>query len=165
MQLPTEFSEVALTSAEKEWLERTCPYLTPDFLSYLSAYRFKPEQVNVTFVPTTGELGDISIEISGPWTETILWEVPLMACLSETYFQIVMTDWDYTGQEGEFRNGNKGAVLNAFQNLHFRKRRYFLKQAAFLASSAHVADDLTLHKTSSCRVPYELQGRPPQWGI
>jgi hypothetical protein len=29
-----------------------------------------------------------------------MWEVPLMACLSETYFQVDMIDWDYTGQEG-----------------------------------------------------------------
>jgi hypothetical protein len=29
-----------------------------------------------------------------------MWEVPLMACLSETYFQVDMIDWDYTDQEG-----------------------------------------------------------------
>jgi len=31
-----------------------------------------------------------------------MWEVPLMACLSELYFTVVNTDWDYAGQPGEF---------------------------------------------------------------
>lgn len=44
--------------------------------------------------------GQIEIEASGPWVETILWEVPLMATLSETYFQTDDTDWNYEGQEG-----------------------------------------------------------------
>lgn len=29
-----------------------------------------------------------------------MWEVPLMACLSELYFTVVNTDWDYAGQRG-----------------------------------------------------------------
>ena len=37
---------------------------------------------------------------TGPWVETILWEVPLMACLSEMYFLTTDTDWNYDGQEG-----------------------------------------------------------------
>lgn len=69
---------------------------------YLSAYRYQPEQVRITFVPTSpdGMLGQVEIEATGPWLETILWEVPLMACLSESYFQSVMTDWSYENQEG-----------------------------------------------------------------
>lgn len=41
------------------------------------------------------------MEASGPWVETIFWEVPLMACLSETFFQTTDTDWSYDGQAGE----------------------------------------------------------------
>lgn len=95
------FSNLALTLEEKGWLEATCPYLTQDYLSYLSAYRFKPDQVIVSFTPTPqSQFGSVSIDIEGPWVETIMWEVPLMACFSETYFQVVDTDWDYVGQEG-----------------------------------------------------------------
>lgn len=98
----TDLADLALTPTEKEWLSEKCPYLTQEYLSYLSTYRFKPEQVNITFIPSlqTSEFGNVSIEVSGPWVETIMWEVPLMACLSETYFQVDMIDWDYTGQEG-----------------------------------------------------------------
>lgn len=64
--------------------------------------RFKPEQVKVTFLPNPEDptLGRIGIEATGPWLETILWEVPLMACLSELFFTTVDTDWSYDGQEG-----------------------------------------------------------------
>jgi len=102
--LITEFTDLRLTTQEQEWLQHNSPCLTPKYLIYLSQYRFKPEQVRVTYVPVSedGMFGNVDIEASGPWTETILWEVPLMACLSESYFQTVATDWNYDGQEGQF---------------------------------------------------------------
>lgn len=89
-----------------EWLRSTCPYFTPHYLEYLSKYRFKPEQVTITFVAVTkdGEQGHIEIEAHGLWCETILWEVPLMACLSEVYFQEVSLDWDHSEEK---LTGNK----------------------------------------------------------
>ncbi len=56
----------------------------------------------MNFVPTSedGHTGQIEMEASGLWVETILWEVPLMAILSETYFQIDDTDWTYDDQKG-----------------------------------------------------------------
>lgn len=127
----SQFSDLALTPEEKDWLEATCPYLTQDYLSYLSAYRFKPEQVTVSFIPTSqGQFGSVSIDIEGPWVETIMWEVPLMACLSETYFQFVDTDWDYVGQEDRaFRKG--ATILQAgciFSDFGTRRRRSYTAQ-------------------------------------
>jgi nicotinate phosphoribosyltransferase len=98
----TEFTDLCLTPEEKQWLQETCPHLTPTYLSHLSEYRFKPEQVRITYVPVTedGMFGNVEITASGPWVETIMWEVFLMACLSESYFQSVITDWSYDGQDG-----------------------------------------------------------------
>ena len=42
----------------------------------------------------------MEITATGPWHETILWEVPLMACLSELYFKTADTDWSYDNQRG-----------------------------------------------------------------
>jgi len=97
----SDFASLNLTEAEKKWLENTCPCLTKEYLSYLAGFRFKPEQVKIKYIPVTEDelQGKVEIEITGPWVETILWEVPLMACLSECYFQTV-TDWTYDGQEG-----------------------------------------------------------------
>lgn len=96
------FTNLALTPSECQWLESKCPWFSKSYLDYLSSFRFKPDQVSITFIPTsTGTpTGQVEIEATGPWAETILWEVPLMATLSETYFQIDNTDWNYDGQSG-----------------------------------------------------------------
>jgi nicotinate phosphoribosyltransferase len=97
------FSDLSLKDEELDWLKKACPYFTTKYLDYLAAYRFKPEQVQIKFNPVTanGTYGNIEIEATGLWVETIFWEVPLMACLSEIYFRTVMTDWCYEGQTGK----------------------------------------------------------------
>lgn len=98
-----DFDQLRLADAERDWLGKACPYFTPEYLQYLSAYRFKVDQVRVEFLPVSadGQRGHLDIHAVGPWVETILWEVPLMACLSELYFRTVDTDWSYDGQDGE----------------------------------------------------------------
>jgi len=128
----SHFADLSLTESEHEWLRRECPYFTPSYLAYLSKYRFKPEQVHVKFfpIPSDGKYGNIEIEVSGPWIETILWEVPLMACLSETYFQSVVTDWNYDKQE-ELAYAKARALLEAgcvFSEFGTRRRRSFYTQ-------------------------------------
>jgi nicotinate phosphoribosyltransferase len=94
------------------------PYFKDDYIAYLSNYRFKPDQVHIEFTPSPEHpsKGDIDILISGPWHETILWEVPLMACLSEVYFRVVDTDWNYEGQAGltiDLTNTDSRIILNS----------------------------------------------------
>ena len=98
-----DFGELYLTEEELEWLGRACPYFAQDYLDYLKGLRFKPEQVKVTFSPQPDnkDLGRLEIEATGPWVETILWEVPLMAVLSELHFTTGDIDWNYDGQEGK----------------------------------------------------------------
>lgn len=93
-----------MAEEEHTWLSQACPFFSSDYLDYLMSYRFKPKQVKVTFKPSEedSDLGQIDIEATGPWQETILWEVPLMACLSEMYFRVADTDWSYEGQEGSW---------------------------------------------------------------
>jgi nicotinic acid phosphoribosyltransferase len=98
-----ELAKLSLTEHELQWLRITCPYLKPRYLKYLSGYRFKPHQVQITFLPISAdsEYGDLEIIATGLWVETIFWEVHLMACLSEIFFRTVDTDWSYEGQAGE----------------------------------------------------------------
>lgn len=77
-------STLKLTKAEKLFLEKKCPFFEPAFLDFLEGYRFDPNEVHI-HLTTDGEL---SIHLDGYWYRTILWEVPLMAIISELYFRM-----------------------------------------------------------------------------
>lgn len=76
------FAGLCLKFAERDFIAKL-PFFKRSYISYLSNYRFKPDQVKATL----SEDDDLNIQIEGPWHETILWEVPLMALISELYFQ------------------------------------------------------------------------------
>lgn len=54
------------------------PFFKADYLNWLKTYRYKPEQVHVSV-----EQGQLALRIEGPWHEVIMWEVPLLALISE----------------------------------------------------------------------------------
>ena len=56
-------------------------YLSPMYLDFLKGFRYEPSEVEIS-----AKGGNLSIDIEGPWYRTILWEVPIMATLSEIYF-------------------------------------------------------------------------------
>ncbi|ESS66425.1 nicotinate phosphoribosyltransferase [Trypanosoma cruzi Dm28c] len=73
---------LALTDDEYKYLASK-RYLRKDYLDWLREYRFNPQQVTVRAVPSDDGNMDLAININGPWVETILWEVPLLAIVSE----------------------------------------------------------------------------------
>ncbi|WP_320043340.1 nicotinate phosphoribosyltransferase [uncultured Desulfobacter sp.] len=74
---------LSLTRDERLWLEKACPYFTKAYLDYLAVFRFDPDQVEIS------QQGPrLSVRVDGIWSRTILWEVPLMAIISETYFEV-----------------------------------------------------------------------------
>ncbi|KAF7316963.1 Nicotinate phosphoribosyltransferase [Mycena chlorophos] len=129
----SHFDRLALTDDEHEWLAKTCSYFTPEYLVYLRTFRFKPaEQVNAIFVPSAADsdVGHVEIDITGLWADTIFWEVPLMATLSEIYFLHVATDWSYAGQD-ELAYQKGKALLEAdcaFSEFGTRRRRSYESQ-------------------------------------
>ena len=72
-----------LSKAEKEFLQKNCPYLAPTYLDFLSGFRFDPAEVKIS---QKGAALDVQIE--GYWYRTILWEVPIMAAICELYYKI-----------------------------------------------------------------------------
>lgn len=76
-------ANLALTEAEKRYLEVTCPYLDPTYLDFLAGFRFNPAEV---IIEQTGS--ELSVAIEGLWYRTILWEVPLMALISEFWYRL-----------------------------------------------------------------------------
>lgn len=68
----------------------------------MKSFRMRPkEQVKLSFTPVGGnsDSGDLHITVKGLWTETIVYEIPLLALTSEAYFKFCNRDWDHQGQE------------------------------------------------------------------
>ena len=86
-------SNLRLTDAEYNWLKKNYTFLPSSYLQYLASYRFDPKQVRIKLIDN-----QLDLTISGKWRDTILWEVPLMAIISEVYFKMMDTDWTMDGQ-------------------------------------------------------------------
>ena len=136
-----KLGNISLSTEEYQFLKTHCPYLTPAYLDFLKEFRLRPrDQVAVTFQPLDGEaaagsgddqLGEIDIQISGTWAETILYEIPILALTSEAYFKHMDTDWVYDEQEDRaFDKGMRlleaGCVFSEFGT---RRRRDYHTQA------------------------------------
>lgn len=66
-----------LQEDEFQWLSGL-PFFKADYLTWLRDFRYDPQQVDIT-----SENGKLNIRLSGPWREVIMWEVPLLAVISE----------------------------------------------------------------------------------
>ncbi|GEN29144.1 nicotinate phosphoribosyltransferase 1 [Halovibrio variabilis] len=65
-------------SADESAYLSSVPYLTPDFIRFLELFRFRPEYVDVFM-----EGQELCIVIDGPWTHSILFEIVILAIISE----------------------------------------------------------------------------------
>ncbi len=85
-----QLAALRLSEAESSWLA-TLPMLDEDFIAHLSRFRFDPRHVTVR--PGREQL---EITIRGPWAATILYEVPILAIVSETWFRAKAPDLDFS---------------------------------------------------------------------
>ncbi|CAI2041572.1 hypothetical protein SEUBUCD646_0H02460 [Saccharomyces eubayanus] len=91
------------TKDEIEYLQKEIPYLPSAYIKYISDsnYKLNPEE-HITFTSEEIEGNpshySLKILVSGCWKDTILYEIPLLALISEAYFKFVDTDWDYENQ-------------------------------------------------------------------
>ncbi|AHG21988.1 nicotinate phosphoribosyltransferase [Chania multitudinisentens RB-25] len=69
--------KLALTEDESQYLAGL-PFFQQDYLNWLRDFRYDPQQV---MIDNRG--GQLQIRITGPWREVIMWEVPLLAVISE----------------------------------------------------------------------------------
>ena len=83
-----KMQELSLTIDEYEYLKKDAVF-KEDYLQFLRSYRFDPNQVSVSI----NSWGKLSLDIEGKWADAILWEVPLMAIISECYFQDKPSSW------------------------------------------------------------------------
>lgn len=60
-------------------------FIKSDFVDFLSLFHLKDKYIRVTKDPAC-DFG-LSIEITGPWLHTILFEIPILAIVNEVYFR------------------------------------------------------------------------------
>ena len=124
-----------------------CPYLEEAYLGYLSRFRLQPSKhLEFTFTPAQGgtkDEGDLHITVKGPWVETILYEIPLLALTSAAYFKFCNTDWDYDGQEEKAYQKGCTLLQNGclFSEFGTRRRRDYKTQDLVMQGLSRAAED------------------------
>lgn len=99
-----QMANLSLYDSEYLWLKEKIPFLKPWYLEYLKNYRFNPSQIS-TYLDREDD--NLELSISGKWHSTILWEVPLMALISEIYFKEVDTNWEEDAESIELNARQK----------------------------------------------------------
>ncbi|KAF9572340.1 nicotinate phosphoribosyltransferase [Mortierella alpina] len=151
-----DMAQLRLTAEERAFLEVKCPYLTQEYLDWLqNEFRFKPkEQIKIDWhhtTPSTDSSGSpvapqdtsdskaadeevVEITITGNWYQVILYEVPILALVSEAYFRFGDRNWTYEGQL-EAAAGKAKRLVQAgakFAEFGTRRRRDYETQRIVL---------------------------------
>lgn len=96
---------------------RSLRYFSDEYLSFLKQFRFDPDYVTVSIDDKTGEL---DVAIKGPWFHTILFEVPILAIISQSYHP----DGNYQFADNKLHKKLKLVpYVNNFKFMEFGTRR------------------------------------------
>lgn len=118
-----QMAELKAKEEEIAFFEKKCPFLGHEYFDYLFNYRFNPNEVTHSV-----HNNELELEIDGTWEKTILWEVPLMATISELYFLHCDTDWTCEGQLENLKVKSQKLKDTTFTDFGTRRRRNFLTQ-------------------------------------
>ena len=108
--------------------------------------------------------GDIHLTVNGRWVDTILYEIPLLALISQAYFTFCDRDWSYDGQEERaYRKGIRllehGCIFSEFGT---RRRRDYhtqdtvlqgLKRAATISGNGIFSGTSNVHFAMKHNLP------------
>lgn len=72
-----QLADISITADQLAFLERI-PFIKPDFTRFLSLFRF-----NLRYLQLGIEDGQLCVRLRGPWLHVILFEIPLLAIISE----------------------------------------------------------------------------------
>lgn len=116
-----KMSELKLTTVEKQYIQKTCYYLPPTYFDFLTGYNYDPNELKIV---QSG--GEVDIKIQGYWYRTVLWEVPLMALISELYFKMT-NSLPFENKKIEEITKNKAVKFNELEITYadFGTRRRF----------------------------------------
>ncbi|KAF1371213.1 nicotinate phosphoribosyltransferase [Yokenella regensburgei] len=118
-----------LQDDEYQWLTGL-PFFKQDYLDWLRDFRYDPRQVSIR-----NDNGKLNIRLSGPWREVIMWEVPLLAVISELVHRYrspevgVAQALETLEQKlVSFKVMTQGLDMSAFRLMDFGTRRRFSRE-------------------------------------
>ena len=77
------FCDLRFRESELDWLRDNIPWLTEDYISYLRRWYPREEQIDVR---ESSDPCGMSITAEGEWSDTSMYEVPILAIVSEVYY-------------------------------------------------------------------------------
>jgi len=154
-------SQLALTDDEFAYLSGL-PFFTHDYLNWLKAFRYNPEHVIVS-----DRNGHLHVRIEGPWREVIMWEVPLLAVISEVVHRhrspqvtAQMAVDQLRKNLASFKEQAADIDLSAFRLMDFGTRRRFSGEVQEAIVSTLKNEFPYLVGTSNYDLAHKLQLTP-----
>ena len=153
-------ANMALTDKELEYMTRNCRFLPPVYWEWLSSFRFQPEKIDIHL----DKEHHLNIEITDYLYKSTLYEVPLLAIVSEIKNQI---QGNVANTEEIICKLSEKVVLSNEHQLSFSefgtRRRFSFDVISYLKKSAHYCTG-----TSNCyfAMKYEMKmmgTHPHEW--
>ena len=125
----SKLSDLRVSSEELEYLRKALPQMPEVYLKYLETFQLFPDK-QIKYFNDESNFEEFEIEMKGKWDETMLYEIPLLALISEAYFKFVDTDWNYDGQAERAEDKCAQLFKNecTFSEFGTRRRRSFKTQ-------------------------------------
>lgn len=135
--------ELRITDEEIAFMRRRCNYIPDWFYSFLRGYRYDSRQVSVS----QDSEGHLHVSIEGQWAQTILFEVKILAIISELYFRMTAEDrrFDYDVFRDATAERGRRLVEAGCSFSDFGTRR----RASFKAQDVAVEELLKVNKSCS----------------
>lgn len=160
-QQVTLMQSLALSDEESRYLAGL-PFFSADYLQWLKQFRYDPSQVRIR-----NHQGKLDIRIAGPWREVIMWEVPLLALISEVVHrhrspQVVpaMAVERLQSKLLDFGKLTADLDMSRFKLMDFGTRRRFSRDVQLAIVSTLKADFPWLVGSSNYDVARQLQLAP-----
>lgn len=95
---------------------RSLRYMKSDYCDFLNLFHLQEQFINVVDL---GE-GEIDVIIKGPWFQTILFEVPVLAIVNEVYFRNTVNDKTSAYKTGQERLEKKIEYVKSLNEPEFK---------------------------------------------
>lgn len=120
---------VQFEPSDLSWL-KSLRFIRPEFIPFLRIFKFDTSQIEIKV-----EYGEVKISTFGPWWQTILYEIFVLAIVNEVYFQHQVKDLSSYEQANIAEQGRKKLKekldiikdVEGFQFMEFGTRRRFSK--------------------------------------